>query len=251
MPADLEMLPVLALFLARVVSGYAICLALVGPRVTSGTWPRVSLFVIAGLAFAAFAAGAHWMSLVVAGLALLMERARTFSLPVLSSTWWMLPAGLGFWAAHEITYAGGWPPSVAGPTANAVGASLAGLAGGIVAGGTLGTMLLGHSYLTARNLGFGPLQFMAKLLFVLLIARTLHVGIVLAMADGLGMDWIYISARIAFGLFLPLVFGWMVLQCVKIESNQSATGILYAMTAMVGGGELIAAFLQITSGLPL
>jgi len=119
MPADLEMLPVLALFLARVVSGYAICLALVGPRVTSGTWPRVSLFVIAGLAFAAFAAGAHWMSLVVGGLALLIERARTFSLPVLSNTWWMLPAGLGFWAAHEITYAGGWPPSVAGPTANA------------------------------------------------------------------------------------------------------------------------------------
>ncbi|MEE8106319.1 MAG: hypothetical protein V3T86_12360 [Planctomycetota bacterium] len=237
MPADLEMLPVLALFLARVVSGYAICLALIGPRITAGSWPRVSLFVIAGLSFAAFAAGAHWMSLVVAGLALLMERARTFSVPVLSSTWWMLPAGLGLWAAHEITYAGGWPPNVAG------------LAGGIAAGGTLGTMLLGHSYLTARGLSFKPLQFMAKLLFVLLIARALHVGIVLSMAERLGGDWIYISARIAFGLFLPLVFGWMVLQCVKIESNQSATGILYAMTALVGCGELIAAFLQVESGL--
>ena len=111
-------------------------------------------------------------------------------------------------------------------------------------------MLLGHSYLTARGLTFRPMKIMANVLFYLLILRTVQVGIAMLMADRLAAgDWIFLSARIAFGLLLPLVFGWMVIQCVKIESNQSATGILYAMTALLGAGELIAAFLTETNGL--
>jgi hypothetical protein len=42
----------------------------------------------------------------------------------------------------------------------------------------------------------------------------------------------------------------MVIQCVRIESNQSATGILYAMTVLVGVfGELIAVYLRLTRGI--
>ena len=220
----------LALFLARLIAGYCICLGMVGPMVTSGSWPRISLFVITGLSATAFAAGVPWIACaVVAGLALVIERARTFEVPVLSSTLWMVPAGLYVLSTQE-----GFPPTFSG------------LVGGIVAGGTLGTMLLGHSYLTARGLSFKPLRVMANVLFGLLAARALQVGLLIALADGLGMGkWIYLMARIAFGLLLPLLFAWMVVQCVKIESNQSATGILYAMTALVGTGELIAAFLYL------
>ena len=225
--------PVLSLFLARLIAGYCVCLALLGPRVTAGSWPRVSLFVIAGLCTVGIPAGISWPACAAAGgLALGIERARTFSVPVLRSTLWMLPAGLWVWAARE------WPPTFSG------------IAGGVAAGGALATMLLGHSYLTARGLTFRPMKIMANVLFYLLILRTVQVGIAMLMADRLAAgDWIFLSARIAFGLFLPLVFGWMVIQCVKIESNQSATGILYAMTALLGAGELIAAFLTETNGL--
>jgi hypothetical protein len=43
----------------------------------------------------------------------------------------------------------------------------------------------------------------------------------------------------------------MVLQCVRIESNQSATDILYAMTVLVGVfGELVAVYLDVSRGIP-
>ena len=54
----------------------------------------------------------------------------------------------------------------------------------------------------------------------------------------------------AFGLLLPLVFSWMVIQCVKIESNQSATGILYAAVVLVLIGEMIGNFLMIHTRFP-
>ena len=44
-------------------------------------------------------------------------------------------------------------------------------------------------------------------------------------------------------------FGWMAWQCAKIESNQSATGILYAVTALIFMGELTAIFLHETRGM--
>ena len=106
-------------------------------------------------------------------------------------------------------------------------------------------MLLGHSYLTARELSFRPLKRMALLLFGILILRTAFV-VPVFFEDGLVLgDWIYLAARCAFGLALPLLFGWMVIQCVNIESNQSATGILYAMTLFVFLGELTAVYLKL------
>jgi hypothetical protein len=65
------------------------------------------------------------------------------------------------------------------------------------------------------------------------------------------MDLIYLGLRAGLGLLVPLLLAWMVVECVRIESNQSATGILYAMTVLVClFGELPAVYLSLVRGIP-
>ena len=223
----MDLTAILALFLARMAGGYAICLALIGPMVTQGSWRRISCFVIAGVCLAGMASGLPWLPCVATAAAcVLLERAIVFGAPRFA-TLAVLPFGV--WLL--------WPPTF-GSVASA-----------IAIGGTLGAMLLGHSYLTAHGLSFDPLKRMALLLFAIMIARTLFV-LPVFFEDGLVMgDWIFLTMRATFGLMLPLVFGWMAYRCVAIESNQSATGILYAMTALVFMGELTAVYLFLERGL--
>lgn len=232
----MDLTAILGIFLARMIGGYTACFALIGPRVKEGPWPRVSLFVIAGLSVVAIATRLPlWPCLATGVAAILLERAITFRVRGLGSPVWILPFGLWLLASAE------WP---LGLDAFAV------LASAIAIGGTLAAMLLGHSYLTARGLSFDPLKRMALLLFWILVLRAAFVAPAF-FGDRLEMmDLVFLSMRTALGLFLPLVLGWMVLQCVKIESNQSATGILYAMTVLVGVfGELIAVYLKTSRGI--
>lgn len=228
-----DLTAVLAHFVVRMAGGYAICLGLFGPLVKEGAWRHVSLFVIAGLCVVALVAGAPWIPCLATGAAaLLVQRAISYDIRVASSTVWLLPLGLWLLLAAE------WPPSLATfPSAIAIGGTLAG-------------MLLGHSYLTARGLSFAPLQRMALLLFWILVVRAVFVVPVFFGPQLEMMDWVFLSMRVAAGLMLPLLLAWMVLQCVKIESNQSATGILYVMVVLVGVfGELIAVYLHLTRGI--
>ena len=228
---------VFSVFLTRLIGGYALCFGLIGPSVTEGSWRRVSLFTLAGLSLVAlFASRGDDCVMVACGVtaaaALVLERLHAFRIPVWSSPRWILPFGLWVLLANE------WPPGLdTFPSA-------------IVLGGTLGAMLLGHSYLTVKQLGFGPLRRMAWILFVVLILRVLSVTPAFFGPRLEMMDYIYLMLRCGLGLFVPLVLGWMVIQCVRIESNQSATGILYAMTVLVGVfGELIAVYLRMTRGI--
>jgi len=224
---------VLALFVLRMACGYALCLGLIGPGVRQGSWRRVSLFVIAALAVVAAVAGAPRAPTLSFALgALLLERALTFEFR-LATPVWIVPLALWALLAAE------WPPGLdTFPSAIAIG-------------GTLGAMLLGHSYLTARGLSFEPLRRMALLVFVILAMRALSVVPAFLVPQLPMMDMVFLSMRVGLGLLLPLVLGWMVLQCVKIESNQSATGILYAMTVLVGVfGELVAVYLRVHGNIP-
>jgi hypothetical protein len=227
-----EIGPVLAVFLSRMAGGYALCLGFLGPGVTKGSWRDVSLFVIAALAALAGVTGAPWIPCAATAVgSLLVQRAIAYRLPV--STLWLAPFGAGLIAWTE------WPPPWSA------------YPGAIAAGGTLGAMLLGHSYLTARGLSFAPLRRMAWLLFGILALRALAVAPVFLGSGLQMMDWVFLSLRAGLGLLVPLVLGWMVIQCVRIESNQSATGILYAMTVLVCVfGELVAAYLSVARGIP-
>ena len=239
----MQILPVLALFLVRLIAGYAVLLACFAPQVTRGPWVRVSLFVIAALALVAVAAQAPLpVCLMTAGAALLVERGRAFGLLPLSSVLYVLPGAL--WALYwmEMELGGAHGPQWIYPPL--------GLLAGLAVGGTLGAMLLGHGYLTARGLSFTPFRRMAVLLLAVLGLRTLSLLPVILDGSLVMGDWIFLSARAAFGLLMPLVFGWLAYRCIKIESNQSATGIYYAMVVLVGAGELIAAYLRIEEGIP-
>jgi hypothetical protein len=56
--------------------------------------------------------------------------------------------------------------------------------------------------------------------------------------------------RVGIGLVLPLIFGSMIWNSVKIRSTQSATGILYATVVVVLIGETFARVLFQISGVP-
>lgn len=232
MPGSADLSLVLGVFVARMAGGYALCLGLLGPSVRQGSWRRVSLFVIAGLSAVALAAGVPAWPCAALGLAaLLLERAIAFDLKGLATTPWILPFGAWILFAAERFDLTTVPSAVA-------------------IGGTLGAMLLGHSYLTARGLTFEPLKRMAWALFLVLLLRLATVAPVFFSANLELMDWVFVAMRVSLGLLLPLVLAWMVIQCVRIESNQSATGILYAMTVLVGFfGELVAVYLKLGPGI--
>lgn len=144
--------------------------------------------------------------------------------------------------------------------------SLSFVASALLLGGTLATMLLGHWYLVAHGLSFGVLGRLVWLVLGALILRI--VGVVwaaFAQRDVWGVMWgnaggltgfflgdgMFAGARALFGLVLPLVLVLMVHQCVKIKSNQSATGILYVMVAFVILGEAIAKHMLVSNSLLL
>lgn len=222
----MDLTKLLAEFLIRLAGGYALCLAVIGPMVTEGSWRRISCFVIVGVCVAGIAAGVPWIPAVaLAGACLLLERAITFGAPR-TSTLALLPFGL--WLL--------WPPT------------LTSIPSAITIGGTLGAMLLGHSYLTARGLSFDPLKRMAMMLLLIMLVRAASV-VPVFFHQGLEVgDWIYLTMRTVL-LGLAILFGWMAYKCVEIKSNQSATGILYAMTATIFLGELCAVFLHMEKGL--
>lgn len=116
-------------------------------------------------------------------------------------------------------------------------------------GGFLMTMLLGHAYLTAGSeMTQKPFARLVKVLAGLLVLRA-AVSLVCGLWPYWSLDvprsqqmWntMMITARYGVGLLVPAVFTYMIWDCVKRRSNQSATGILYVATVLVMIGEGIA-----------
>jgi hypothetical protein len=131
-------------------------------------------------------------------------------------------------------------------------------------GSALVSMTLGHWYLVLRGHSFGPLVRVTRALTMALVVRTLVSGVVFAYQwpvwnglvetsgwTGLFLsDGVFVLARWLFGILAPLVLIGLVWGCLRVESNQSATGILYVIVAFVFLGELLAKHYQL-SGLLL
>lgn len=125
-------------------------------------------------------------------------------------------------------------------------------------------MILGHFYLTIPNLSFGPLRRLTLAFAVALGLRCLVSAWTLAGAwDSWAAAWrldanrfllqygFFLTLRLLFGIAGPAVLVVLVWECVKIRSNQSATGILYVATAIVLIGEIAAKYFLTSSALLL
>ena len=140
------------------------------------------------------------------------------------------------------------------------------LSGGWLLGLALVAMNVGHWYLSAVKLSIRPLRNTTLFLGGVLIFRTLWLAIGLPV---LSRMFPAVSAdlelffrmeeitnlsigmiRVLFGLIGPLILTYMTWETVKLHATQSATGILYALLAMVLVGEASAFFVTLTTHVP-
>jgi hypothetical protein len=110
--------------------------------------------------------------------------------------------------------------------------------------------LLGHAYLTATKMTVAPLRHFSRMLSWTVSARILFMLVSLAIAWQVGGDpnspilqrvghsWLIVVLRVGVGLVAVAVCAYMVADCVRRRSTQSATGILYFSSVMAYVGEL-------------
>lgn len=117
--------------------------------------------------------------------------------------------------------------------------------------------LLGHAYLTATKMTIAPLRHFTRLLSVAVALRVAFLLVSLALAwwisadrqvalsgpqtpliSQFGQAWLILILRIAVGLLAVGLFAFMVADCVRRRSTQSATGILYFSSVFSYVGEL-------------
>ena len=140
------------------------------------------------------------------------------------------------------------------------------LSSALLLGDSVAAMVLGHWYLVARGLSFDVLRRLTLLLVGAVVVRTVSMGVAAYFQTDLWQElWyqsggatgfltsygVFIGLRVLFGILLPIVLSIMVWRCVRIRSNQSATGILYVLVAFVLMGEIVAKHLLISSRLRL
>jgi hypothetical protein len=122
--------------------------------------------------------------------------------------------------------------------------------------------LLGHAYLTATKMTILPLQRLSRILSAAVIARTIFLitGLVAfwwtSRNAGTGIqplmnESLILSLRIATGIVGLGVFTYMVRDCVRLRSTQSATGILYFASLFAYIGELSSHYLVKGLGWPV
>ena len=151
------------------------------------------------------------------------------------------------------------------PTAVMAALNAAGLVlGSFLAGSVTVAWLLGHAYLTATKMTIAPLQRFSRIFSLAVVVRFVYLALCLALlrfvpnpnvgqwslAD-LGDSWLILSLRVGVGLFALGAFAYMVRDCVKVRSTQSATGILYFASVFAYVGELCSLHLVSEFGIPL
>jgi protein NrfD len=126
-------------------------------------------------------------------------------------------------------------------------------------------MVLGHWYLVIPSLQVSHLQSIVKVHIVSMIVRVA----VVAVAVGVGLaaaapetgptferyifsvNGIFFWQRVLFGLAGPAVLSYLTWETAKIQSTQSATGILYVDFFTVVVGEVLAKYLLLATRVPV
>lgn len=133
-------------------------------------------------------------------------------------------------------------------------------------GGASTAMILGHWYLVIPSLPVTHLQSIVKVHIASLVVRVVVVGAAVLFAiatwePGLGtpsfqryilsVSGIFFWQRVLFGLFGPGLLSYLTWETAKIQSTQSATGILYVDFFTVVVGEVLAKYLFLATRVPV
>lgn len=137
--------------------------------------------------------------------------------------------------------------------------------GSFLMGSVTVAWLLGHAYLTATQMTIAPLRRLSGLFSLAVVLRWVFLAVCFGLmyfgaweargAGGAGglmgkmaSLWLVLSLRVAVGLLAVGAFAYMVNDCVKLRSTQSATGILYFASVFVYVGELSSQHLMMELG---
>ena len=155
--------------------------------------------------------------------------------------------------------------SVAGPggTLLDVMLVLSEVLGALLLGSITVSWLLGHAYLTATKMTIAPLRHFSRMLLWAVGLRIAFAVVSLTIAWQVsrsgGIDvwpriwgsWLILSLRFGVGLIGVGAFAYMVADCVRLRSTQSATGILYFGSIFAYIGELAARQMIAECGWPV
>ena len=156
-----------------------------------------------------------------------------------------------------------WATVQMGPSASLTALSF--ISSAALLGGSCTSMVLGHWYLVLPSMNVSLLQRLVKFHIGSTIVRIVVVGLVITVAlsswespSGVGFDrymysieGIFLWQRVLFGLLGPLVLSYLTWETAKIQSTQSATGILYVDFFTVIVGEVLAKYLLVSQRVPL
>jgi protein NrfD len=131
-------------------------------------------------------------------------------------------------------------------------------------GGACGAMVLGHWYLVVPSLDVAHLQSIVRwhigsmVVRVVIVATAVMIAIV-TWQPGFpnferyifSVDGIFFWQRVLFGLAGPAVLSYLTWETAKIQSTQSATGILYVDFFTVIVGEVLAKYLLLSTKVPV
>jgi hypothetical protein len=249
----------LSQFLLRLSFGLALAMGVTSPRRVSSGFYRVHLLVVMGLCTLAALVAANrpelplWPPLAAAvaayagSVAFLYEAVR----PGMVLLWFTsIMALLGAWIIL------GEPSSPPDTLAAAMLHWVDAPSGGLVLGGAIAAMFLGHWYLNTPTMDLAALRRLLICMAIFLLLRTAIAGAALAMA--LANDWRPTGGALGL-LVLRWLAGlvgvgwltWMAWETLKVPNTQSATGILYVAVIGVFAGELTSLLLSGQTSLPL
>lgn len=141
--------------------------------------------------------------------------------------------------------------------------------GALLLGGITVSWLLGHAYLTATKMTIEPLRRFSRVLAAAVLARAAFFLLSVALAwalvgpaagapgstvpfiDLVYRSWLIVFLRVGLGIVGVGIFAFMVLDCVRLRSTQSTTGILYFGSIFAYIGELASLYLLYQWGWPI
>lgn len=133
----------------------------------------------------------------------------------------------------------------------------------LLLGTTLASMMCGHWYLIDRKLDFAILRGFVKALIAAVALKTVGFLGAFLLATGHHQDLakacytpgsfanILLALRFGLSCVFGGIFAYMIWDCVKRESNQSATGLLYVFLILVFFGEVLSLMFASVSGVLL